>query len=59
MGRWFPAGALWSVLGHDSLFNNASVYPGQLQNRYLALIRQCLEVVRYMLPAALEYPSGD
>ena len=26
---------------------------------YLALIRQCLELVRYMLPAALEYPSGD
>ena len=22
------------------------------------LIRQCLEPVRYMLPAALEYPSG-
>ena len=30
----------------------------QLQNGYLALIRQCLELVRYMLPTALEYPSG-
>ena len=29
----------------------------QLQNGYLALIRQCSELVRYMLPAALEYPS--
>ena len=29
------------------------------QNGYLALIRQCLELERYMLPAALEYPSGD
>ena len=26
---------------------------------YLALIRQCLELVRYMLPVALEYPLGD
>ena len=25
----------------------------------LGLIRQCLEIVRYMLPAALEYPPGD
>ena len=31
----------------------------QLQNRYLALIRQCLERVRCMLPVALEYPLGD
>ena len=31
----------------------------QLQNGYLAIRRQCLELVRYMLPAALEYPSGD
>ena len=29
-----------------------------LKNGYLALIRQCLELVRYMLPTALEYPSG-
>ena len=29
------------------------------QNGYLALIRQCLERVRDMLPAVLEYPSGD
>ena len=26
--------------------------------KYLALIRQCLERVLYMLPTALEYPSG-
>ena len=31
----------------------------QLQNGYLALIMQWLEFVRYMLPAALEYPSGN
>ena len=31
----------------------------QLQNGYLALIRQCLELVRYMLPTALEYPTGE
>ena len=30
----------------------------QLRNGYLALIRQCLERVRYMLPAALEYHTG-
>ena len=30
----------------------------QLQNGYLALLRQCFELVRYMLPAALKYPSG-
>ena len=30
----------------------------QLQNGYLVLIRQCIELVRYMLPTALEYPSG-
>ena len=29
-----------------------------LKHSYLALIRQCLELVRYVLPAALEYPSG-
>ena len=46
---------LWSVLRQDSLFHIASVHP----NGYLALIRQCLELVRYMLPAALAYPSGD
>ena len=31
----------------------------QLQNGYLALIRHCLESVRYMLPATLEYRPGD
>ena len=30
----------------------------QLENGYLALIRQSLEIVHYMLPAALEYHSG-
>ena len=25
----FPAGALWSFLGHDSLFNIASVHPAE------------------------------
>ena len=31
----------------------------QLQNGYLTLLRQCLELVGYMLPTALEYLSGD
>ena len=31
----------------------------RLQNEYLSLIRQCLELVRYGLPAALGYPSVD
>ena len=43
--------ALWSVLGQDSLLHIASVYPAA--NGYLALIRQCLESVCYMLPTAL------
>ena len=53
----FPAWALWSVLGQDSLFNIASVYAAA--KWVPALIRQCLELAHYMLPAALEYPSGD
>ena len=49
--------ALWSVLGQGSY----SILPQSTQqkNGYLAFIRQCLELVRYMLPAALEYPLGD
>ena len=31
----------------------------QLQNGYLALIRQCLELVRYMLPTARYGPVLD
>ena len=50
--------------GHFGLSLGKTVYSilpqsTQLQNRYLALIGPCLELVRYMLPAALEYPSGD
>ena len=30
----------------------------ELQNGYIAIIRQSLELVHYMLPAPLEYPSG-
>ena len=39
---------------------NSRVYiqSAQLQNGYLAFIRQCLKLVRYMLSAALEYPPG-
>ena len=48
----------WSVLGQDSLFLIASVYPAA-KNGYLGLKRQCLELVRYMVPLALEYPLGD
>ena len=54
---------------HTILLPNKVIYLGktvysillqstQLQNGYLALIRQCLELVCYMLPTALEYPSG-
>ena len=50
-------------LGHNLSLGKTvySILPQstQLQNGYLALIRQCLELTRYMLPAALEYPSGD
>ena len=52
----FSAGALWSVLGQDSLFH--IVQSTQLQNGYLASIRQCLELVRFTLPVALKYPLG-
>ena len=50
--------------GHFGLSLGKTVYSilpqsTQLQNGYLALIRQCLELVRYMLPVALEYPPGD
>ena len=55
---------LLQVHGKMCLFLGKTVYSilpqsTQLQNGYLALIRQCLELVRYMLPAALEYPQGD
>ena len=53
----FPAGALWSVLGQDSLFHIASVCPAAKWVPSIK-IRQCLEHVRYMLPIALEYPPG-
>ena len=58
-------GHLFNFLpGHFSLSLGKTVYSilpqsTQLQNGYLALIRQCLELVRYMLPTALEYPPGD
>ena len=54
----FPARALWSVIGQDSLFHIASVFPAA-NWVYLALIRHFLEPVRYMLPTALEYSMGD
>ena len=44
-----------SIPGRGTLVCSQST---QLQNGYLALIRQCLELVHYMLPAALEYPLG-
>ena len=58
---------LLQVHGKMCLFLGKTVYSilpqsTQLINGYLALIRQCLEElerVRYMLPAALEYPPGD
>ena len=42
---------------HDSQGDKVAQFT-QLQNGYLASIRQCLEFVCYMLTAALEYPSG-
>ena len=39
----FPAGALWSVLGQDSLFHTASVYPASkwVPSINKAVIRAC------------------
>ena len=53
-----------SIPGRDTLVCPWAVYSillqsTQLQNGYLAKIRQCLERVRYMLPVALEYPLGN
>ena len=58
------AGSIPGHSGHIGLFLGKTVYSillqsTQLQNGYLAWIRQCLECVRYMLPVALEYPPGD
>ena len=50
-----PAGALWSVFGQDSLFHIASVYPAA---KWVPSINKA-ELVRYMLPVAVEYPPGD
>ena len=52
-----PAGALYRSLG--KIVYSILPQSTQLKNGYLALIRQCLERVRYMLPAALEYPAED
>ena len=53
-----PARALWDLSFDKTVY---SIFPQstQVQNGYLASIRKCLELVRYMLPAVLEYPSGD
>ena len=50
VGRWFN-----SLLGHFDL-SLLSILPQSTrpENGYLALKRQCLKLVRYMLPAALE-----
>ena len=44
----FPAGALWSVLGQDSLFHIASVYPAAkwVPSINKAVLRACAYVVR-------------
>ena len=52
----FPAGALWSVLGQNSLFHIASVYPAA--KWVPSLNKAVLDSVPYMLPVALEYPPG-
>ena len=53
----FPTWALWPVLGQDSLFYIASVYPAAkwVPTINKAVLRAC---VLYRLPAALEYPLG-
>ena len=52
----FPAGHFGLSLGKTVY--SILLQSTQLQNGYLALIRQCIELVRYMLPAAQEYPAG-
>ena len=53
----FPTWALWPVLGQDSLFYIASVYPAAkwVPSINKAVLRACM---LNRLPAALEYPSG-
>ena len=53
MGRWF-----YSRPGHYDLTLDKTVYSilpqsTQLQNGYLTVIRQCLGLANYTLPAAL------
>ena len=57
VGHWFN-----SRPGHFGLSLGKTVYSilpqsTQLQNGYLALIRQCLGLVRYMLTTTQEYPG--
>ena len=56
----FLAGALWSVLGQDSLFHIASVYTAVkwVPSINKAVLRACA-LYRGMLPVALEYTPGD
>ena len=53
-----PGRAVWSVLGQDSLFHIASVYPAAkwVPSINKAVLRAC---TLYILPVALEYPPGD
>ena len=50
----FSAGALWSVLGQDSLFHIASVYPAA---KWVPSINKA--VLRASVLYALEYPPED
>ena len=54
MGRGFNFRSGHFGLSLDKTVYSILLQSTQLQNGYLALIRQCLELVRYMLPAALE-----
>ena len=54
----FPAGALWSVLGQDSLFHIASVYPAA---KWVPSINKAvlLRACELYAANALEYLPGD
>ena len=59
MGCWFNSQPRHFGLSLGKTVYSILTQSTQLQNGYVALIRQCLELAHYLLPAALEYHSGD
>ena len=57
----FPAGALWSVLGQDSLFHIASVYPAEkwVPSSNKAVLRACAICGQQLwnIPRGIEFVS--